>query len=304
MRWGWVLVVAGCGRVAFDPRSDGGDGDGNVSALDDTRADGTAPLGPFGAFGTPVEQFGINTPVREFGTTISDDGLEIYWTSFATPTAGGTSIWRSTRNDRQSMFTSATQMGELDTTLDDDEPSLSHDGRTLIYQHFTTRQLVVSTRQSPTSAIWSASVPLETVANLAGFEGADFGPDDLRLVVMNTTSREMYEVTRPTTSSPWGVPVLLPGLGGMTGDGYPAIRSDGLEIFWESTRQPPHAIYHALRPAIDQPFGAPERISFGPTIDGSGAGDPDITADGRTLVFVAIPSTDEYDVYLAERSPL
>ncbi len=300
MRLVWLAVATGCGRLAFDPQSDAtltGDGRGT---------DGSAPLGPFGAFTMATEQVGINTPVREFGTTISDDGLELYWSSFRTPTVGKTDIWRSTRVDRISPFAIAAQMVSLETIDDDDEPALSHDGLTLYFQHFTTRPLLVSTRPDQASTAWTAPVPLESPpANLAGFEGADFGPADLRLVVWETATNQLYETTRPTIDSPWGVPQVLPGLGGMTSDGYPAIRSDGLEIFWESTRQPPQAIYHAFRPAIDQPFGAPERLSLGTKVDGAPVGDPDISADGRTLCFVSISAgTGEFDVYLAEREPL
>jgi hypothetical protein len=93
----------------------------------------------------------------------------------------------------------------------------------------------------------------------------------------------------------------------MMGDGYPALRGDGLEIFWESSRQLPQAIYRAERPALDQPFGPPMRVSLGPTVDTGDAGDPDISADGRVLIFVSNASVaigGEYDVYVVERSPL
>jgi hypothetical protein len=203
-----------------------------------------------------------------------------------------------------SPFAVATQMTTIASVGDDGEPTISHDGLTLYFDHYTPTQLFASTRPDPASIAWSSPVAAESQANLANLSGADFGPDDLRLVVGDPTTYELYEVTRPDRSSPWGVPQLLVGLGGNTGDGYPALRSDGLEIFFESNRQPPIALYHALRPALDQPFGTAERLSFGPTIDASGVGDPDITADGRTLVMVAIPSTTEFDVYLAERAPL
>jgi hypothetical protein len=300
MRCAW-LVVAGCGRVAFDPRSDALTSD----APTNVGTDGSAPLGPFGAFGTPVEQTGVNTFQREYGATISDDGLEIYWSSYRTPNAGGSDIWRSTRPDRSAMFTVATQMTSASSVEDDGEPALSHDGLTMYLDHSAPTRLFASTRPAAASIAWSAAVAVESPeANLFGLSSADFGPDDLRLVVADSNTNELYEVTRPDRASPWGVPQLLAGLGGMTGDGYPALRSDGLEIFWESGRQPPVALYHALRPAIDQPFGAPERLSFGPTIDASGVGDPDIPADGRTLVMVAVPGSTEYDVYIAEREPL
>jgi hypothetical protein len=169
------------------------------------------------------------------------------------------------------------------------------------------QRLYVSTRPDPTSDAWAVATELETpLANLNGYVGPDFGPDDLRLVVVNQSTREIHEATRPDTSSAWGVPLLLPGLGGQLDDGYPCLRSDGLELFFESNRAPPLALYRATRPSLDAPFRAPERMSFGPVIDVAKVGDCDLSADGRELVFVSDATVvgGDFDLHLTTREPL
>jgi hypothetical protein len=276
----------------------------------DVDVDGMTQLGPFGPFGTPIEQLAMSSTSREYGTTISADGLEIYFSTYRTPpNAGMSDIWRGTRTDRGSPFGGLTHIAALASTDNDGEPTLSVDGLTLyLNRYLPAPRLYASTRSTPTATDWSIAAPVESPeANLMGFEGADFGPEDLRLVVTNATTKQLYESTRPDPCAPWGPPQLLPGLGGMMGDGYPALRGDGLEIFWESSRQLPQAIYRAERPALDQPFGPPMRVSLGPTVDTGDAGDPDISADGRVLIFVSNASVaigGEYDVYVVERSPL
>jgi Tol biopolymer transport system component len=287
-----VSVLVGCGRIGFDPS-------GALDASPAGDAGGDAGLGPFGPFGAPVEQVALNSTVREFGPTLSADALELYVSSYRMPSTGGCDIWRATRPDRTAAFGAFTQMLTVSDVGDDGEPTLSNDGLTLYFQRYVPVRLLESTRGSTSSTAWSTPT---TIAALAGYQGADFGPDDLRVVMMDTSTTELYEATRPDRLSPWGTPQLLANVGGMTGDGFPSLRGDGLEIFWESSRSQPQAIYHAVRPALDQPFGQATRVSLG-ALDTADVGDPDISADGHVLVVVsnATTGTGEYDVYTATR---
>jgi hypothetical protein len=49
-------------------------------------------------------------------------------------------------------------------------------------------------------------------------------------------------------------------------------------------------------------FGPPERLSFG-ALDAAGVGDPELSHDGRTLIFSAeeVLGNITYDIYISER---
>lgn len=289
------MLVCACGRIDFDPA---------VSRFGDATADDTpvdaAPLGPFGPFNANAYQSFLTSAQREYGTTISDDGLEVYWSTYrADSPAGGADLWRATRPDRDVAFMNAMVVSALTSDMDDGEPTLSRDGLTLYLER---SQLFVATRPDASTASWSTPTLLDPA--LAGFVGADFGPDDLRLVLYNMNDRNFYETTRPDRAAAWNPPQLLAGFGIM-GDGYPSIRADGLEIFWETDRSGVKSCWHAFRAALDQPFTGHERMLLGPNVDGFQCGDPDISGDGRTLVFVSTAAgTGEYDIWTAERNPI
>jgi hypothetical protein len=190
-------------------------------------------------------------------------------------------------------------MNTLSSDIDDGEPSLSRDGLTMYLQR---PSLLTATRPDASEANWSTPVALGPAFD--GFEGPDLGPGDLRLALYNINDGLFYEATRTDAAAAWGTPQVLPGFGIM-GDGYPSLRPDGLEIFWETDRSSPRACWHAFRTALDQPFTGHERIALPDAANGFQCGDPDITADGRTMVFVSTAGgTGEYDVWTAERDPL
>jgi len=143
----------------------------------------------------------------------------------------------------------------------------------------------------------TASIP-----NLETFGGADVSVGDTHLVV--SRDGDLYEAVRASPADPWPTPSLLTELSGPETDGFPSLRGDGLEIFWERSGALAPSIWRAVRPSLAAPFGAPEPVTFGGF---SGAtGDPDIDAEGTTMIFVALPDGGgaEFDIYLARRTPL
>jgi hypothetical protein len=193
-------------------------------------------------------------------------------------------------------------LANLQTADEDSEPTLSRDGLTLVFQRDAPLTLFVSTRPSTAVSTFGPESPLAPQAALAGFAGADFGPDDLSMVMSKDGT--LYESTRATLQDPWGTPVSL-GITGAVLDGYPTLRSDGLEILWESKATPPTAIYRATRASRQDAFGAPERVVLPAPFDVAGCGDPDLSEDGRMMAF----SSDEagglglYDIYVTTRAP-
>ena len=285
------MILAGCGRIGFDPSSATSDGAAGTS-------DGSGPVGPFGDFGTPVAQTALYSPEVDYGPCLSSDGLELYFTSERPPTLGYGDLWRATRLDRSSEFSNLEVLPALSSNTGDGECTLSNDGLTLYIQR--DQRFYTTTRSDPSSAAWSGVVEIPMDGNLYGYFGMDVGANDMRLVIGDFNSR-LYEA-RPDASA-WGVPSDL-GIGGMFNDSYPSLRADGLEIFWQSQRSGTLAtIWHATRPALDQPFTGVERIPLGP-LDLADVGDPDISADGRTLTIVSNIADVNYNVYIVDRVPL
>src|SRR5262249_31954911 len=120
-------------------------------------------------------------------------------------------------------------------------------------------------------------------------------------------SLDIWMVTRPTLSSPWGTPVNLgPTVNSSAYDSGPRLSHDGLSLYFHSTRSGGHGgtdIWVATRPALDAPFGAP--VNLGPAINSSGDdGIPIISADNRTLIFDSsrLGGSDENDIWMSTRT--
>jgi len=95
----------------------------------------SVPLGADGlptAAPTPIVE--LNTPQSDFGPELSDDGLELFFVSGRPGTLGGNDLWRTTRVTTVSAWAPAENLGApVNTALNDRHPSLSGDGRTLIF---------------------------------------------------------------------------------------------------------------------------------------------------------------------------
>jgi hypothetical protein len=283
-----LASLAACGHVGFDPTAlEDAAGAADVSTGED--AAGPPQFGPWGA---PFVIASANSLSLEEGPVLSSDGGELY---LASRRLGDGDIYRSVRSG--GMFGTLLVIPGLDTTPQQEfEPTLSSDDLTMYIEYANpSPRLYVSTRASTASA-WSAPQALEEPEGaLAQFRCADFGPGDLRLVVNKNDA--LYESTRATTSDPWGPPQPL----GLTGN-CASLRSDGLELYWDDDAVPPSAIYRAERSALDQPFGAAERLSLGAAFDSVGVGDPEVSADGTELVFVAEQTGALMDVFMMTRT--
>lgn len=290
-RIGVLIVLAGCGRVGFDA----------VALRGDAGADGSDPvrLGPFGSWQPPVRQPTLNTNSQEFGPALSADGLEVI---FSTRFTGDADIWRATRTTRSAAFGARELIPQVMSTGEDAEPTLSYDGTTIVFQRGTAPLMTTLWSTTRTGTTWSAPMQLDP-AVFTTFHGPDFGSGDLSLQV--NSASELFEFSRDSAQGPWGTPRSL-GLTFADG-GYPSMRSDGLEIYFErnATGDPPE-IFRATRASRDDPFGPPEKVLFGGSFDSAGSGDPDLSEDGEVMAFVSDEpnSLGLFDIYITRRAPL
>jgi hypothetical protein len=101
---------------------------------------------------------------------------------------------------------------------------------------------------------------------------------------------DIWMVTRPSLSAPWGTPVNLgPTINSSANDGGPRLSPNGLSLYFVSNRaggRGSYDIWIATRPTLSAPFGSP--VNLGPAINSTAdESDPHISADERTLVFTS-----------------
>jgi hypothetical protein len=109
--------------------------DGSALYFDSARA-GTAlhlyvaVRQPDGSFGTPQALTNLNTNVVDGHPVLSDDGLQIYWSSTRTDggAQGGTDIWTATRPSTAGSFGTPVRVPELSSSNSESPSWISPDG--------------------------------------------------------------------------------------------------------------------------------------------------------------------------------
>jgi len=176
-----------------------------------------------------------------------------------------------------------------------DDASISADGLTLYYHADRSGRLEIwqVRRASPTDP-WGEPISLGDSIN-AGLcsVGPDISADGLSLYFArhdcnNLDTADLYVATRATTTAPWQDPEPLGSIvNGPFLDGQPSISSDGLTLYFTSTRPGGFGaadIYVTTRSAVSDPWGSP--VNVGPTIN-SWIDElaPEINADSSALYF-------------------
>lgn len=282
-------TLGACGRIGFDAGAEADAG---------SLVDGAA-LPAFGSIFGPLQaQPGTSRGLSEFGPSLSSDTLTLVFAAFADAGVGeawvASDLLVATRTSTSAAFVGRVRQAPPSGDASESEPGLGRARATLYYADAI--GLYVSTGDA---GGWSPGVALP---GFDGFSGPDVAVGDTRLVASRSDAgmRSIYEATRANPDAPWGDPVRLDL--GFGDDGYPSLREDGLELFWERDEAGTAAIYRAQRASLNAPFGAAERVEIGGA-GAAGVGDPDISDDGRTLVFWSLLSGG-LDLYLATRDPL
>lgn len=285
----WVVMigaVAGCGRVAFEPVTDGA-----LAAVDapvdETRCTWSAP----------VAIAELNTPASEAEPALSPDGAVLVFTS---DRLGDDDLFVSVRQDDG--WTAPSVVASLQSGADDQGPAWSADGTQLYFTSYR-------------------SGPLRVYAS--SYDGGTFGPpvlvpglESLTEVTSPTVRRDDREmfyssrvppsaIERATRASPtdaWTPRGPVPELVASRDRGYPGLSPTGHVLYFEQTE--PGVGFHIARVArstLDEPFGAPERVTE--IAGGRNDGDPEVSADGTQLLLSSDRArAGDYDLYLATRT--
>lgn len=306
VRWLLLFALAGCGRYNF------GQPDASADTLNgDARGDAAAwPTGPFNA---PQLVAALSQPGHDDDPTATGDGLEMYYqTDIGGAAVGYADIWMATRASTNDPWGTPSAAAVFNSTDEDQAPGITTDGLTM---YFTSRRpggpggsmnsnIWVSTRASRTDA-WST--PVVDINLSTTYDDFEPQPDasHTHLVFytyITATEKDLYESTRPNTSSPWSTPVPITELNTSGAERSPFLSPDGLTIYFSSDRNSGSAgvndMFYATRTSTTQPFGTPVAMTEINTANDDD--DPWLSSDGRILMMTSDRSGD-YEIYEARR---
>jgi hypothetical protein len=271
----------------------------------------------FGPWSRPVNLGAIvNTSAHDHSPSISSDGLSLYMSSNRPGGQGpGYDLWVSRRLAIDLPWEAPVNLGpSVNSVANDNGPSLSADGQFLFF--ISTRagglaDLYVS-RRIPSAAgdVWDTPVPLSSL-NTPGIDAAPnyFANWPRRPQLYFTSTRlggpEDIHVSELQKDGVWGTPVPVFELNSHAPDGRSTIRSDGLEIIFDSGRDADGStdLYASHRHHWWERWSVPEKL---PDTINAGVFNarPALSHDGRTLYFTVLTAEGHLDLLVSTRSEL
>jgi len=252
----------------------------------------------------------VNTAAHECFSTISSDGLELYFfdLDFLRPSGlGGWDIWVTRRSSISDPWGEPANLGPaINSEYDDGKPSISADGLTLYFSSnrpggYGEFDVWMSTR-STIADDWGAPVNLGEPVNSSADEIFPcVSPDGLELYFNEWGAfrpdgygeGDIWVARRTTTDEPWGEPVN-PGetINSPYYDSCPYLSPDGLLLFlhgWRPGGPGPEDMWVSTRSSMSDAWSAVVPLPWpinGRQIDGC----PGVSADGSTFYFASLRS--------------
>ncbi len=195
-----------------------------------------------------------------------------------------------------------------DPTSGDFSPSLSPDGLELYFMGYQrpgsgSSDLYVARRDS-TLSLYGPSHKLEPPLNTGGADSnPEISADGLTLFFDSSRAgtsgeRDIWTVSRPSITDPWGSPVNLGApVNGFGFDGRPTVSGDGLILAFDRDHDRlANTLFMATRANKEEAFGTPQNLG----ILGSS---PSISADGLMLFFMRFSSNpSDFNIYVTTRA--
>ena len=259
----------------------------------------------------------INSPVQDQNPTLSPSQLSLYFVSNRTDLEGeqgGNDIWVSQRACWSCPWGTPVNLGPtINTPSGDAGPNLSVDGFLLFFTSnrpdetgTTDNDIYVSRRTDPMDDFgWGPPVKLGPGVNSAFSE---FGPQFLytaedgpinfyfqrSLAGGGSPTNDIFMAAVKRNGETRGDAVPVTELNDPTAaDGSPSVRLGGREVFFNSTRVGGIGsidIWVSTRPSVWHLWSTPQNVGAPVNIGGLpgiGSRDPDLSLDGRTLVFMS-----------------
>jgi len=239
------------------------------------------------------------SPSRDYGPSISLDGLSLYFTSSRSGGFGERDLWVTNRPTLSDPWGQPANLGPtINSSGWDTGPYISADGLSLFFASDPPGEpggmdLWVTTRPS-LSDPWGQSVNLGPTVNSPAYDGGPYiSPDGLSLYFSSDRpggqgNMDLWVTTRPTQSDPWGQPVNLgPTVNSPDYDSSPTISTNGQYLFFHSLRLSGSGggdIWLSRRASTSDSWG--DAVNLGPTVN-SPAYDitPGISPDETMLFF-------------------
>jgi serine/threonine protein kinase len=253
----------------------------------------------------------VNSWAGDFAPGISADGLSLYFSS--TRSGGWADLWVTTRATVSDPWDPPVNLGPTINSSDGGQtPCISAEGLTLYFSSWRSSghgkmDIWIASRET-TEDEWGAPVNLGPTINSSVVDWSpSISADGLELFIDSDRpggigKGDLWMTRRSTTDDPWSEPVNLgPTINSPSIEATPSISSDGLLLFFQSTRPGGYGgsvdIWVARRETTDDPWSQP--VHLGPVINTWGFdGHPSISADGSALYFVSDRSGGHGDLDL------
>jgi|RhiMetdeSRZDD1v2_1073273.scaffolds.fasta_scaffold40775_6 Tol biopolymer transport system component len=259
----------------------------------------------------------VNSPLREQGPAISNDGLSLFFGS-ERPGRGDFDIWVSQRARVTDPWGTSINVASLNTASSDTLPSLSSDGHWLF---FTTDRpggrgdadvWATWRRDSRDDFNWEPAFNLGPQVNSALFDAAPEitqrlqGRGPLLYFARGpiNTALDIY-VTELARDGSFGSPVPSAELNSTGSDARVSVSSDGLEMFFYSDR-PGSALndlWKSTRKTPSDPWSSPVNVGA-PLNTEANETHPKLSPDGLTLYFISARpgGSGSTDLWVATRN--
>ncbi len=290
-----MVLLAGCGRVAFDPNGDASD------APDGSEVDAPPPqCMTFSAFGPAAPMTVLNSSMAETSPSLTNDGLSIYFGSYVD---GDQDIYVSRRAAIGAPWGTPTKVVELELVGNEEgNVEISGDELELFYGEYAVYH---STRGSVSDPWPPVTLMIGDSSPFTSPQGPELSRDGLTLHFYANVAGmggDMFYTTRADRAAPFIGAQSLSALNTTDGEGFVSLSAIGVEMFFTNYANGPN-VYRATRP--DTSTHA-TWVSGGVLADidtGSDQEDAEISADGTELYFLSTRAggLGVYDIWLATR---
>jgi len=219
------------------------------SAGDIWTATRTSASLPFGAM-TRVSE--LNSGGDESGLHLSRDGLTLWFASIRSGGLGDHDIYRGTRPARGMPFSSAVQVVEASTSMNESSPAVDESQTVLVLNRGTSPRDLHEARRPSTSVDFSAATIIPSLSHPDDDAAPELSPDGRTLYFASTRpgglgGSDLWTAQRATLGVAFDPPMPMTELNSPGGDSVPWISADARTIYFASDRDGTTAIYRAVR---------------------------------------------------------
>ena len=282
----------------------------------------------FSAWSEPVSlNAPINTTSNELQTTLSQDGLTLYFASNRPGSLGGLDIWVAHRAHLAAPWGEAVNLGSaVNTASGEFAPALSRDGHWLFIASgrpggFGSTDIWAFRRDNVHDDFgWQAPVNLGSGVNTAGFQGGPgyFENDEVGVPQLYynhndepvNTGGDIY-VTEQAADGSWGPGTPVLEVNSPASEQRPSVAPSGLDIYFFSNRSgsvpdatgvPSMDIWRSTRESVTEPWSPPTNLGA-PFNTAAAEQHPFIFSHGRTeALYFARGAVGALDLYVSTRT--